>query len=271
MDLLDVKDLMRRSAFWLVIMGSALIGIAQQSALPVAGSGTLPQASRSATAPVHSATDVHTEASSLAGQKDAATTSIEAPSAVLKLERNPIGWREKAKLASTNFVDPYTFAASALDAGVSTALDPHSPYGPGARGWARHFGVGVTDELSGEFFQTFLIPSLFGQNPCYHFSESSNPWKRTGHAAAHAFVAHSDSGSLTWNAGELLGTVATASLGNTYHLGRKQGFVPTATRIGISIGWDSAFNVFHEFYPDLAKKMHIRKPFLRHMINILAE
>ena len=68
-----------------------------------------------------------------------------------------------------NLLDPFN-AVTILgnSAAIAVGSDSHSAYGPGMPGFARYVGVSYSEDMTGEFFGTFLIPSVLHQDPHYH-------------------------------------------------------------------------------------------------------
>ncbi len=80
----------------------------------------------------------------------------------------PLTPSEKAWLAIRNVSDPFNAITILGTSGISIASDPDSPYGPGMPGFGRLVGVSYAQDMTGEFFGTFLIPSIVHQDPHYH-------------------------------------------------------------------------------------------------------
>ena len=78
---------------------------------------------------------------------------------------HPMTPREKGLLAFRNTIDPYNFATIGFFSAISVAENPNSAYGPGFPGFGRNFGVAFGENGIGEFFGTFLIPSITHQDP----------------------------------------------------------------------------------------------------------
>jgi len=170
----------------------------------------------------------------------------------------PLTGRQKAKLAACDFTHPMTYIVAAADSAISTAVDPHSPYGPGMKGIARRFGIDMTDELSDDFFMTWFYPTLFHQNPQYHrLGPSHAMHSRVAYAMTRIFIAEDDHGKNTFNAGELFGTVTTNVLGNTYHQHESQGTLNTFVRISVSLASDSGFNIWKEYEPEMTRRLKL--------------
>ena len=92
----------------------------------------------------------------------------------------PLTPKDKAWLAARNMVDPFNTITILGDAAISVGADSHSLYGPGMPGFARYVGVSFTQDLTGEFFGTFLIPSIVHQDPHYHRMPQSGIPRRIG-------------------------------------------------------------------------------------------
>lgn len=175
----------------------------------------------------------------------------------------------KFKLAACDFLNPFTYIIALGDSSISTAIDAHSAYGPGVRGISKRFGVDMTDELSDDFFGTYFYPSLFRQDPHYHrIGPGFSKTHRVFYAMSRALVASSDRGGRHMiNTGEILGTITTSTLANTYHPGITQGFANTSARVSISIGSDAVYNIWKEYAPEFTDKMKLRFSLVRRVVQ----
>ncbi len=183
-------------------------------------------------------------------------------------EKPPLTPAGKLRLAIVNAVDPFNVFTAAGDAGFSTwKSNSQSTYGTGWMAFGKRFGTDMTDELSGEFFQTFVFPSIFSQDPHYHRNEGARTPPRIRYALTQVFITRSDSGRKIFNFGEILGNFAAASLGNVYHSDQGKGFGPTSSRIVVSIASDAAWNLFTEFWPDVAKHINFRMVLLERLAD----
>ena len=135
---------------------------------------------------------------------------------------HPLTPRQKGKLAFRNTIDPYNFTTIALFSAISVASDPHSDYGPGFPGFSRNFGVAYCETAVGQFFGTFLIPSIVHQDPHYHRMPNASYVRRTVHAITEVVWAQSDYGDGMPNYSTLIGTAVGNGLGNLYVPGRDE-------------------------------------------------
>lgn len=178
--------------------------------------------------------------------------------------------RDKAWLAVRNVVDPFNLVTIAGEAGISVALDSHSPYGPGMTGYGRYVGVSFTEDMTGEFFGTFLIPSLTHQDPHYHRMPGHSIPRRTAHAIAQIFWTESDTGQGMPNYANLAGFAIEDEIGNLYVPGRQTDVPATAKRYAIGLASAPIGNLVDEFLPDVASHVHVQIVILQRIINQVA-
>jgi hypothetical protein len=184
----------------------------------------------------------------------------------------PLGARGKFRLALANTTDPFGIAATAADSAISTATsDEKSAFGTGWPGFGRRFGMSMADTASGEFFSTFLVATLFHQDPHYHRDPGAPTGKRIMYALSRVVISRSDSGKPMFNFAEFMGTAASSSFENSYHFERDTGPEATSQRIFVSIGSDAAWNLMTEFLPDIAKHINPRMIFLRRLAEKAAQ
>jgi hypothetical protein len=180
---------------------------------------------------------------------------------------HPLTPRQKGYLAFRNTVDPYNFATIALISGISVAADPESPYGPGFPGFARNFGVAYCETAVGEFFGTFLIPSMVHQDPHYHRMPNASYTRRTFHAITQVVWAQSDYGEGMPNYATIFTTAIGDGLGNLYVPGREKGWGPAASRYVIALATDPIDNFITEFLPDVARRVNVKIVLVQQIVN----
>jgi hypothetical protein len=179
----------------------------------------------------------------------------------------PLTSRQKGQLAIRDFLDPFNFITIAGYSAVATAADPHSPYGPGFTGFAKLTGYGLVEDAQGEFFQTYVIPSLLHQDPRYHRMPTASFKRRLWHAIEHTYVSQHDDGRPMPNYATLGTYVISAQLMNLYVPGIQTDGPSTARRIAVGIATDPAGAIVAEFLPDVAKRIHIHIVFVQRILN----
>jgi hypothetical protein len=182
----------------------------------------------------------------------------------------PLTPTEKAWLATKNVIDPFNAITILGEAGISVAADSHSAYGPGFPGWGRYVGVSYTEDITGEFFGTFLIPSLVHQDPHYHRMPKASYPKRIFHAIDQIVWTEGDDGRGMLNYADLVGYGIDDEIANLYVPGRKTNAGATAQRYGIALATAPIGNFITEFLPDVASHIHVQVVIVQRIINQVA-
>ncbi len=179
----------------------------------------------------------------------------------------PLTSTQKGILALRDFLDPFNFITIAGYSAIATAVDPHSPYGPGFTGFAKQTGYGLLQDAQGEFFQTYAISSLVHQDPRYHRVPTASVKRRLWHAIEHTYVSQHDDGRRMPNCATLGTYVISAELSNLYVPGIQTDLKSTGRRIGVGIATDPAGAIVAEFLPDVARRIHIHIVFVQQILN----
>jgi hypothetical protein len=182
----------------------------------------------------------------------------------------PLTPKEKAQLAVRNVLDPFNAITILGQSGIAVASDPDSPYGPGMPGFARNVGVSYTQDITGEFFGTFLIPSIVHQDPHYHRMPHASIPHRIGHAILQVVWTQGDNGRGMLNYSNLLGGAIEAEISNLYVPGIQSNAPSTASRYAIGLATAPIDNFITEFLPDVASHIHVRVVLVQRVINQVA-
>lgn len=182
----------------------------------------------------------------------------------------PLTPRQKFILAARNVSDPFNLLTIGWVSAFSVATDSHNADGPGFRGFGKNAAVSLTQDMTGEFFSTFLIPSLAHQDPHYHRMPNVSVRRRILHVLDEIVISQSDEGVPMFNYATVLGTICTNSLGNVYVPGRKHSFGASTARIATSLATDPIGNAITEFTPDLARHVNVQVVIVQRIINRVA-
>jgi hypothetical protein len=180
---------------------------------------------------------------------------------------SPLSPKGKGELAIRSVGDPFNLITIGGYSAIAIALNSHSAYGPGLQGFGRLAGYSLVEDMQGEFFGTFLLPSLLHEDPRYHRMPDARVPKRLFHAIGHTFVSHHDDGTPMPNYATLLTYPISAELSNLYVPGVATSGAATARRVGIGIVTDPAGTIVAEFLPDIAKRIHIHVIFVQEILN----
>ena len=183
----------------------------------------------------------------------------------------PLTPKEKAWLAIRNIGDPFNAITILGTSAITIGSDSHTPDGPGMPGFARNVGVSYTQDITGEFFDTFLIPSLFHQDPHYHREPGAPIHHRILHCVAQVFWTQGDNGRGMINYADLLGFAIDDEVSNLYVPGRATNLPSSGARYAIGLATAPTDNFITEFLPDLARHIHVQVVLVQRIINQVAK
>jgi hypothetical protein len=181
----------------------------------------------------------------------------------------PLTVRQKGYLAIHNFKDPGNLVTVVGTAGFTIGVNSHTAYGPGWAGFGRNVGYSFSQEATGEFFGTFLIPSVMREDPHYHREPHASFPHRLLHAVGRTVIAQHDDGSLMPNYAVLLTYPIGAEISNLYVPGVNGNGPSTVKRIATGLATDPVNNLITEFLPDIAKHINIRVVFVQRVLNMV--
>ncbi len=185
-------------------------------------------------------------------------------------EVKPLTPKEKARLAVKNILDPFNAVTILGNAAIAVGSDSHSPYGPGMPGFAKVVGVSYSEDMTGEFFGTFLIPSIVHQDPHYHRMPHAPIPRRIFHAIAEVVWTQGDNGKGMLNYADIVGFPIDLEIANLYVPGEKTNLPSTAKRYAFGMAIAPTDNFITEFLPDLARRIHVRVVLVQRIINQVA-
>ncbi len=183
----------------------------------------------------------------------------------------PLHPSQKAYLATRDVIDPFNLVTIVGYSGIAIAANSHTAYGPGFPGFGRLTGYSIVEDMQGEFFGTFLIPSLARQDPRYYRMPGRPFARRLVHAVSHTVITRHDDGSLMPNYATLLTYPISAEMSNLYVPGVATNAPSTGKRIALGLATDPAGQIVAEFLPDVAKRIHIRVIFVQQILQQVAQ
>ena len=186
-------------------------------------------------------------------------------------QSKPLTPRDKAWLAVRNVADPFNNVTILGEAAISVGSDSHSAYGPGMAGYGRYVGVSYTQDLTGEFFLTFLIPSIVHQDPHYHRMPNAKIPRRILHATTQVLWTQGDNGKGMVNYSNVVGFAICDAISNLYVPGRETDLAATGSRYVIGLATAPIGNYITEFVPDVARHIHVQIVILQRIINQVAK
>ncbi len=183
---------------------------------------------------------------------------------------SPLTPNEKGLLAFHAVADPFNLLTIASFSAISVAANAHSDYGPGFAGWGRLSGYSLGEDAQMEFTGTYLLPTIFHEDPRYHRMVDASVRRRIEHALIHGFVSQHDDGSVMPNYATLLNYPLSDEISNLYVPGLSTNLPSTAKRVLLGYATEPVGPLLAEFLPDVAKRVHIHIIFAQQILNQLA-
>ncbi len=161
----------------------------------------------------------------------------------------PLTTKLKFQLAWKLTVDPVSFAIVGVFAGIEQADDAFSGYGQGAQGYAKRYGAGYADLVSGTFIGSAILPSLLKQDPRYFYKGTGSWQSRFRYAVANSVICKGDNRRWQPNYSFILGDIAAGGISNLYYPAQnRNGAALTFENTLIAIGSGAIGNVIQEFF-----------------------
>jgi hypothetical protein len=159
--------------------------------------------------------------------------------------------RNKFALAGKSFFNAYTFVETTAQAGLEQAINDHEGFGQGAEGYGKRYGADIANAFTGEMFGAGVYPSLLHTDPRYYRMMQGGVFARGIYAISRVFVTRTDSGREIFNAPELLASATTSGIATAYYPDNERNPGDFFSRMGVQVGFDAAFDVVKEFWPDV--------------------
>jgi hypothetical protein len=160
----------------------------------------------------------------------------------------PLTPKQKFKLAARSVVDPFTVVVVAGTAGVEQWQNHFIGYGQGAEGYAKRFGAGYADTVTGTFIGGAILPALLKQDPRYFYKGKGSTPSRFLYAIATSVICKGDNRRWQPNYSNILGNLASGGISNLYYPAQdRDGAELTFENAAIGIGSNAVSNLLQEF------------------------
>ncbi len=167
----------------------------------------------------------------------------------------PLTVQQKFQLAFRSAIDPFSFVAAGLVAGIEQWNDAFPGYGQGAEGYGKRFGAAYADAFNGTILGNAVFPSLLRQDPRYFRKGSGRFGNRLFYAIASTVRTRNDSGKWAPNYSNVLGNMAAGGIANVYYPSTDRGVALTFQRAFTVTAEGALGSIFVEFWPDISKKL----------------
>jgi hypothetical protein len=177
---------------------------------------------------------------------------------------------QKLRLALTNLINPFNIGTIVGEAGITVAANSHSPYGPGINGWAKLSGTNFTQDMTDQFFGTFLIPSITHTDPHYHRRPDFSIPHRVWHCIDQIVWQRNDNGGHTFNYSQIVAPVFDIGISNLYVPGLQTRLSADAERYVVGLATAPIDNFIIEFVPSIANHIHTHVVFVQRIVDHVA-
>lgn len=177
---------------------------------------------------------------------------------------------QKLRLALDNLINPFNLGTIVGEAGIEIAANSHTPYGPGFPGWGKLSGVNFTQDMTDQFFGTFLVPAITHTDPHYHRRPDLSIPRRAFHCAIQIVWQRADNGRNTVNYSQILAPIIDISFSNLYVPGQQTRFSADAERYAVGLATAPIDNFITEFVPSIASHIHTHVVLVQRVINQVA-
>ena len=185
-------------------------------------------------------------------------------------EPQPLTPGQKAMLAAHNVIQPGSLATLGGSSAFTILTNAHTSYGPGFVGLGRSFGIGLVQDATGQFFGTFAIPALAGEDSRYHRMPHASVRRRVLHAVTHTVISQHDDGRPMLNVSTLATYPISAEISNLYVPGVHGNGPSTVERILTGYATDPIDTLVTEFLPDVARHIQVHILFSQQILNSLS-
>lgn len=173
-------------------------------------------------------------------------------------EWQPLTPRQKFHTFLAHTYSPRTFVNAGIDATKDKIEADNREYERGVMGLGQHYGIELATSETDVFFERFLIPTLLRQDPRYFRNPDLPFFRRALYSMSRVLITRDDHGHSTFNASKVLGGAASQALSDMYVPGHAQGMGPIRDRVTFDLLRDAGFNLLHEFWPDMRRKIFHR-------------
>jgi hypothetical protein len=177
---------------------------------------------------------------------------------------------QKLRLALNNLINPFNLGTIVGEGGIAIAANSHTPYGPGLAGWGKLSGTNFTQDMTDQFFGTFLIPTITRTDPHYHRRSDLSIPRRVLHCVDQIFWQRDDSGGHNFNYSEIVAPIIDMSLANLYVPDQQTHLSADAARYGVDLATAPIDNFITEFVPSIASHIHTHVVFMQRIVNQVA-
>ena len=145
------------------------------------------------------------------------------PNYYVSYEKNPVPLSSKQKLhlGLRTLLDPTTFAAAGITAGIQQTMNSYYQWGQDSQGYAKRFGAAYGTFGTHLLITSVLAESAFHQDPRYFYSGQGTKAHRAWYAIESAFRVKGDNGKWQPPYAGVSGAIVAAEISQIYYPGSR--------------------------------------------------
>lgn len=180
---------------------------------------------------------------------------IPVPGPATTRPRPPLSVNEKFHYAVKRGFGPSSIGGAFATGAWQQWRNDNTGYGQGADGYFKRVGSRYAKTATKHMLGSFMLASMFGQDPRYGRSELQSKRARLFYAVSRVIITRGDNGRTQFNISGVGGTMGAAFISSTWHNPPDNTMRRALSRTGVSLGIEGLRNIIREFWPDIRRKV----------------
>jgi hypothetical protein len=172
--------------------------------------------------------------------------------------RHSLTAKQKYRIALDNAFDFSAHIGNAFQSGVQQAFNSQPHYGVGGGAYGRRFAAAEGDQITGSLLIYGTFPVLFHEDPRYFRRAEGPAMSRVWYAINRTFVTRKDDGADGFNISQMFGQLVACGISTSYYPAQDRSVGHVFLNWAVNQGYNSAYNVLTEYYPELLKAVFHR-------------
>ena len=160
----------------------------------------------------------------------------------------PLSPKQKFELSFKMLLDPTTFAAAGITAGIQQGKNSYHQFGQGGVGYGKRFGAAYGTTATNLMITSALAESAFHQDPRYFYNGEGSKKQRAWYAIKSAFRVRGDNGKWQPPYAGVAGAIAAAEISNVYYPGSRTQYTLLGRSLMFHFAGLIGLNLGQEFF-----------------------
>lgn len=188
------------------------------------------------------------------------------PNYYVAYENNPapLTARQKLHLGWRTLLDPTTFAAVGITAGIQQSMNSYHQFGQGSEAFGKRFGAAYGTVATNIVITSVAAEAVLHQDPRYFYDGQGTKAQRAWYAVKSAFRTKGDNGKWQPPYAGVIGTISAAEISDLYYPGSRTQYTLLGRSLMFHFAGLAGLNLAEEF---LFKKVTHNAPEVRSVPN----